>query len=168
MFTRILVPVDFSEPSDAALKYARAVAGKFGASLHLLHVFEPPPYLTGAFSPEVYIADAAAVQAELMEEARKRLQDRVTPDDRDRHAATADIVVGQSAPVILEYATDKKMDLIVMGTHGRSGMSHLLMGSVAEKVVRAAPCPVMTVRRAPAATVEVPKDLLREWVQAGG
>jgi hypothetical protein len=58
--------------------------------------------------------------------------------------------------------------LIMMGTHGRSGMSHVLMGSVAEKVVRAAPCPVMTVRRAPATMVDVPKDLLREWVQAGG
>ena len=77
------------------------------------------------------------------------------------------VVVGQSAPVILEYAADKKMDLIVMGTHGRSDVSHVLMGSVAEKVVRTTPCPIMTLRRAPVATVDIPKDLMREWVQAG-
>jgi hypothetical protein len=60
------------------------------------------------------------------------------------------------------------MDLIVMGTHGRSGMSHLLMGSVAEKIVRTAPCPVMTVRRMPTAAVDVANDLVQESAQAGG
>ena len=69
---------------------------------------------------------------------------------------------------IVDYATDRKMDLIVMGTHGRSGVAHLLMGSVAEKVVRTAPCPVMTVRRAPLPAVGLPEHLMTEWVPAGG
>ena len=168
MFTRILVPTDFSEPSDAALQYARILAGKFGASLHLLHVFEPPLYLAGAVSAEVYVADASAIQAELMEQAKKHLAERVTADDQERYGASTEIVTGQSASTIVKYATERHMDLIVMGTHGRSGMSHLLLGSIADHVVRSAPCPVLTVRRRPTPSVEVPKTLMREWVQAGG
>jgi universal stress protein A len=167
MFSRILVPTDFSEPSDAALAYARVLAGKFGASLHVLHVFESP-FVAAAVSPEVLIDDSPAVQARLLEEAKSRLQHRVTATDRTDHAATTEIVGGHSARTIVDYATDRKKDLIVMGTHGRSGVAHLLMGSVAEKVVRTAPCPVLTVRRAPAADVRVPDDLVGEWVQVGG
>jgi universal stress protein A len=168
MFTRILVPTDFSEPSDAALQYARMVASKFGASLHLLHVFEPSPYLAGAVSAEVYVADASAIRAELMEHAKNQLAERVTAGDRERYGARTEIVTGQSASSIVKYATERHMDLIVMGTHGRSGISHLLLGSVAEHVVRAAPCPVLTVRRRPTTAAHVPEDLIREWVQPGG
>jgi nucleotide-binding universal stress UspA family protein len=165
MFTRILVPTDFSEPSDAALDYARVLAGKFGASLHVLHVVETP---SAMMSPEVYIADSPEAQVQLFEDAKNRLQHRVTPNDRTRYAATTEIVSGPNARSIVNYATERGMDLIVMGTHGRTGMAHLLMGSVAEKVVRDAPCPVMTVRRAPAAPIRVPEQLQKEWVQTGG
>jgi nucleotide-binding universal stress UspA family protein len=165
MFTRILVPTDFSEPSDAALDYARVLAGRFGASLHVLHVIETPGAM---MSPEVYIADSPEVQAQLFEHAKDRLQHRVTPNDRTRHGATTEIVSGPSARSIVNYATERGMDLIVMGTHGRTGVAHLLMGSVAEKVVRDAPCPVMTVRRAPAAKARVPEQLEKEWIRAGG
>jgi nucleotide-binding universal stress UspA family protein len=168
MFRRILVPTDFSEPSDAALQYARMVAGKFGASLHLLHVFESPLYLAGAVSAEVYVADAAAIQAELMEQAKNNLAERVTAGDRERYAVTTDIVTGLSASSIVKYATEQHIDLIVMGTHGRRGMSHLLLGSVAEHVVRTAPCPVLTVRHMPMHSAEVPESLMREWVRPGG
>ena len=167
MFTRILVPTDFSEPSDAALQYARMVAAKFGASINLLHVFEPPLYLAGVVSSEVYVADTSAIQAELMEQAKNNLAERVTAGDRERYGATTEIVTGQTASSIVKFATEQHMDLIVMGTHGRSGMSHLLLGSVAEHVVRTAPCPVLTVRREPMPS-EVPEALIREWVQAGG
>lgn len=168
MFTRILVPTDFSEPSDAALQYARMLAREFGASLHLLHVFQPPLHLASVVSTEVYLADAFAIQAELMEQAKNRLAERVTTGDRERYGASAEIVTGQTASTIVKYATERHMDLIVMGTHGRGGMSHVLLGSVAERVVRTAPCPVLTVRQRPMPSVEVPETLMREWVQAGG
>ena len=164
MFTRILVPTDFSEPSDAALAYARVLAGKFGASLHVLHVIEIPAAMMG---PEVYIADVPVLQARLCENAQNQLQEQVTPNDQTPHPATADIVFGTSARSILEYAGEKDIDLIVMGTHGRGGLAHLLMGSVAEKVVRQAACPVLTVRRARAAQARIPEPLQREWVQTG-
>jgi universal stress protein A len=167
MFTRILVPTDFSEPSEAALDYARVMADTFGASLHVLHVFDAP-FAAGAVSPEVFIVESPAAQAHLFEEASSRLQHRVTPADRTRYRATTEIVTGTSAESIVTYARDRGMDLIVMGTHGRRRLSHLLMGSVAEKVVRTAPCPVMTVRRAPVARIPVPQQLQPEWVPTGG
>ena len=167
MFTRILVPTDFSESSDAALTYARLLAGKFGASLHLLHVFESP-FVAGGVGPEVFVDDSPAVQAELLEEAKNRLRHRVTPADQEQYGATTEIISGHSARAILDYATDRKMDLIVMGTHGRSGMAHLLMGSVAEKVVRGAPCPVLTVRRAPVRAAASGEELVKASLLAAG
>lgn len=164
MFNRILVPTDFSEPSDAALNYARALATKFGASLHLLHVIEPG-YATGAFSNEAYIAvEAPGAYEMLVKEAQSKFAPRVFPSDRTRHGMTTEVMTGIGAATIVEYAADQDIDLIVMGTHGRTGLAHLLMGSVAEHVVRTAPCPVLTVRRAPApetATVLRPDRISR-------
>lgn len=151
MFTRILVPTDFSAPSEAALEYARILAAKFGASLHLLHVLEDP-YVHGAFGPvsEMYAgADAPATRAALLRDAQERLAHRITPADRARFRATTEVVVGSSDRMIVEYAGDNGFDLIVMGTHGRTGLAHMVMGSVAEHVVRSAPCPVLTVHSAP-------------------
>jgi nucleotide-binding universal stress UspA family protein len=166
MFTRILVPTDFSEPSEAALDYAREMADKFGASLHVLYVFDAP-FTAGPVSPEVFIADSPAAQAQLFEQARARLQHRVRPSDRVRYRATTEIVTGTSAESIVTYSRERGIDLIVMGTHGRSGLSHLLMGSVSEKVLRTAPCPVMTVRRARAVRIPLPVFLVSETVPAG-
>ena len=166
MFTRILVPTDFSEPSEAALDYARALAGKFGASLHVLHVFDAP-FAAGAVSPEGFIAESPEVHARLFEDAKNRLQRRVTATDRHRYGAKTEIVTGSSPESIVNYAKERGMDLIVMGTHGRSGLAQLLIGSVAEKVVRTAPCPVMTVRRAPATRIQVPEQVQHAWLQPG-
>ncbi len=166
MFTRILVPTDFSEPSEAALDYARALAGTFGASLHLLHVFNAP-CAAGAVSPEGFIAESPEVHASLFEDARSRLQRRVTATDRNQYGAKTEIVTGSSPESIVNYAKERGMDLIVMGTHGRSGLAHLLIGSVAEKVVRTAPCPVMTVRRAPATRMQVPDQVQQAGCSPG-
>ena len=76
---------------------------------------------------------------------------RVFPSDRARHDTTTEVIAGMSADTNVEYAADQHVDLIVMGTHGRTGLAHLFMGSVAEHVVRTAPCPVLTVRQAPLA-----------------
>ena len=147
MFGHILVPTDFSEASDAALDYARVLAQKFGATMQLLHVIELA-HASGAFSGEMFIAETPNMYDLLMQEARSNLAHRVRPADLARHGTTTEVVTGNSAGVIVQYAADKNIDLIVMGTHGRTGLAHLFMGSVAEHVVRTAPCPVLTVRHA--------------------
>jgi nucleotide-binding universal stress UspA family protein len=152
MFTRILVPIDFSAPSDAALEYARTVAKHFGASFHLLHVAEDP--YRAVYSPEVYVPEVYGLREAILSDAMDRLNDRLTPRDVSQLHATTDAVVGTPAWSIVEYAGGRDIDLIVMGTHGRGGMSHLRMGSVAERVVRTAPCPVLTVRQPGKAATE--------------
>jgi nucleotide-binding universal stress UspA family protein len=144
MFTRILIPTDFSGPSDAALQYARTVATKFGGTLHLLHVIEDP--YRAAYATEVYVPEVTGLRDDLVADAKVRLQALLSQADVSRLGATADATIGTPAWTIVEYATGHDIDLIVMGTHGRGGVSHLLMGSVAERVVRTAPCPVLTTR----------------------
>ena len=149
MFTRILVPTDFSEPSDAALDYARALARTFGASLRVLHVVESS-LPAGPLGSEIYVADAAGLYTAHASESESKLAELVTPADRAGFNATTDVIPGSGAETIVSYAQAHGVDLIVMGTHGRTGLPHLFMGSVAEHVVRTAHCPVLTVRRAPA------------------
>ena len=148
MFTRILVPTDFSGPSDAALEYARTLAAKFGASLHLLHVVEDQ-FVTGPFGAEMYVPNTPRTLSFLLAEARERMAHRISTDDRSRLRATTEVIVGTVARTIKDYAADNGYDLIVMGTHGRTGLAHVLMGSVAEHVVREAACPVLTVHALP-------------------
>lgn len=145
---RILVATDFSEPSDAALDCARALAAPMGASLHLLHVLEDSR-VSGSFGSEVYyLADSPAARTTRLKEAQEQLAHRITADDRARLRATTEVIFGSAASTIVEYAADNEFNLIVMGTRGRSGIAHLLMGSVAEAVVRRASCPVLTLRAA--------------------
>src|SRR5262245_17395776 len=144
MFKRILVPIDFSPPSDAALAYARSVAGRYGASLHLLHVAEDP--YRAFYSAEVFVPEIEGLREEILNDTEKRLNDRLRPSDVTGLHATAESIIGTPAGSIVEYAAGRDVDLIVMGTHGRGGMAHLLLGSVAERVVRTAQCPVLTVR----------------------
>jgi universal stress protein A len=137
-FTTIIVPTDFSYTSDAALGYARMLAARFGASLHLLHVVDEP----GSWS-EVYAA-IPEIRLRLSADAARRLE-AMAACLRPLQATSA-VVCGAPVPTIVKVAESKGADLIVMGTHGRRGVGHLLLGSVAERVVRLAPCPVLTVR----------------------
>lgn len=140
----VLVATDFSAPSDTALNYARAMARSFGATLHVLHVFEPL-WITSADVVGGGVALATMIQG-LEDTARKQLEEAVTEEDRRELHATSAMVTSESpAREIANYAHDQKVDLVVIGTHGRSGISRMLIGSVAEKVVRLAPCPVLTV-----------------------
>ena len=141
--SRILVPVDFSAHSDRALRYAATLAGQVGASVELLHVVED--FVYGAFS-EVYVPNVPAMTQEAINSAVDRLT-RLKAEVF-LHGADVETVVyvGRPALTIVEQAKAGKFDLIVMGTHGRTGLSHLFMGSVAEQVLRTAPCPVLTVR----------------------
>jgi len=149
MFPRILVPTDFSPQSDAALVYARAVAEKFGSSLHLLHALQDP-FVSGPLGSEFYVGETESMRKALLDDAEGRVKSRITAQDRARFGATGEVVVGPSARTIVEYADAKGISLIVMGTHGRTGLAHAFMGSVAERVVRTATCPVLTIREAPA------------------
>ena len=148
--TTILVPTDFSEPSDAALDYAATLAAKVGAALHLLHVFEDPYVTGGAFAAEMYAPIPPDLRESLYQEAKARLAGRLAKIGGAKFNATAEVYSGPTAKAIVEYAKTNEIDLIVMATHGRGGMAHLLLGSVAERVVRTAPCPVLTVRTATA------------------
>jgi len=139
----ILFPTDISGPATFAWPYALIFAQKFGAEVHLLHVVAPAPRLTEAhamkFHPEKMvqslIAEAAASMDHLVEEARGC-----------GLVSQREVRVGLDYREIVSYATKHTIDLIVMATHGRTGLAHVLMGSVAEKVVRMAPCPVLIVK----------------------
>jgi len=139
----ILVPSDFSECSDEALAYGLELARRFNATLHLLHVVRDP--FTQPWAAEGLSASTFEVVEEWQKQADARLKALVPDTDRDRVIVVTSVTTAYDG--ILTYAADKEIDLIVMGTHGRAGMSHLLLGSIAERVVRHAPCPVLTVRR---------------------
>lgn len=141
----ILVPTDFGEAADAALTYARALARNFNASIDVLHVVESVAARMPA--SEMYVGVSPDVQAEVEAAARRQLDERLVDNDPNP-LAVRPVVIASSAPAhtIVQYAKEMDINLIVMGTHGRGPMAHLLMGSVAEKVVRVAPCPVLVVR----------------------
>lgn len=141
---KVLVPTDFSEPSAKALDYGKELARAFGASLHVLHAVEEP--FVHGWTSEGYLAALPEIREQALAEATRRLEEAVPADERSRQATELATRVGDPFREILRYAKGRAVDLIVMGTHGRGGMAHLLLGSVAEKVVRTAPCPVLTVR----------------------
>ncbi len=143
---KIVVSTDFSEPSEAALRYGRALARSFAASLDVVHVVED--LFAHAWGAETYAASAPALQAEIERQAEGQLLRLVTDRDRRELHARPVLLHGRSPVVeIVAYATRENIDLIVLGTHGRGAIAHLLLGSVAENVVRRAPCPVLTVRQ---------------------
>jgi universal stress protein A len=142
---RVLVATDFSDASSAALAYARAFAEHFSASIHLLHVLED--LASHAWTTEVYVAALPGVHEEMERQARERLEQQLSADDRQRYGAVLALRGGSPFVEIVRYAREERIDLIVMGTHGRGAIAHMLLGSVAERVVRKAPCPVLTVRQ---------------------
>jgi len=143
----ILVPIDLSESSAAVLRYGQMLAAAFHCRLHVLYVTESPHLTPGGvelwdFSlPELVQKLERAAE----EQVASFLADIELPDlDAERVSR-----VGKPAVEIPLYAKETSADLIVIGTHGRSGLTHALLGSVAEKVIRTAPCPVVTIRSAP-------------------
>lgn len=147
----ILVATDFSETSDAALAYAHELAQAFGATLHVLHV--TGNVMAAAAGVEGFTTDFAAIQREVDESARKQLDRLVSEVRQTAPVKTIVLTSNNPAQSIVSYAADAQVDLVVVGTHGRGGLEHLLMGSVAERVVRTAPCAVLAVRRARRETV---------------
>jgi nucleotide-binding universal stress UspA family protein len=133
---KVLVATDFSPPSIAALAYGRALARTFGASLHVLHVAE-----------NYFLRPMAADPATVRAAKERTLDGQLTADDRQLLGARTTVKVSdEPADAISNYAKAEEVDLIVIGTHGRTGVERVLLGSVAERVIRIAPCPVLTVR----------------------
>ena len=143
LFKQILVPLDFSTPGNAVVQLAADMAGRLHGSLTLLHVHDPLPYALPAeyelFTPE----QRERLQAEIekaLAAAKRRAQTAGALEVQTK------CIAGNAAEQIVEFARAGNFDLIVMGTRGRRGIQHALLGSVAERVVRTAPCAVLTVR----------------------
>jgi nucleotide-binding universal stress UspA family protein len=144
-FKKILVPVDFSSCSAEAVRTAADVSTRYGAEVCLVHVYEPIQYALPGNSPFYMPGQFESILAE----CEKRLADAKKEAEAAGIArAQTQQLQGIPATEITEFAKKHDFDLIVMGTHGRTGLQHALIGSVAEKVVRRAPCAVLTVRAA--------------------
>jgi len=142
---RILFPTDFSEHSEHALSYALSFAKEYGAKLHVLHVIEDVQYLANAYMFDVPVMPSFAdIEQSRLKEMQEFIE-RVITDPTIEIEKT--IKRGRPFIEIIQTAREEDIDLIVIATHGRSGLEHVLFGSVAEKVVRKAPCPVLSIRR---------------------
>lgn len=139
---RILVPTDFSDFSQVALRYGCEFAAKFGAELHLLHVIDNP----APPASEDWGKTLDEYRRDLEECAGNELQELDLNPLPDRKRVVDNIRYGSALLEIILHARENEIDLIVLGTHGRTGLAHVFLGSVAEKVVRKSPCPVLTVR----------------------
>ena len=142
---KILCPTDFSENSEYALKYALALATLTQADLQLFHVVEPITYpqSTEFFEP---VLDEVELMMKMETAFQQQLEDQVTTLKAKYPKIKGKLVTGNTFLEIIQAARDDDVDIIVMGTHGRTGLAHVLIGSVAERVVREAPCPVLTVK----------------------
>ena len=145
-FKNILCPTDFSAASNVALQQATRLAAQHGAQLHLLHVYE-------LVFTDGYIEGMIPVPAGPDNDVLNRQLEKLKPSDVD---TTCELVQGLPAGSIVAYAHEHDVDLIVLGTHARTGWSRLVMGSVTESVMRAAPCPVLVVHEPAHPTEEAP------------
>jgi len=142
----IVVATDFGEASQAAFNYGRELARKFGATLHVFHVVDDAASRALALSAGV-LPDLTTSQVEVEADARRRVETLLSDEDkRDLHAVAAVETSNTPASAIVAYGQRVHAELLVVGTHGRGPITHILLGNVAERVVRTAPCPVLTVR----------------------
>jgi nucleotide-binding universal stress UspA family protein len=141
--SRILVPTDFSELANLAVDYGSAIAEQFQSELHLLHVVDD--YFALAPEAQLMLPDRNEYLRDLKAASEKELAKRPV-HCKSSTGLSRHTIVGRPFTEIVRFSKDHKIDLIVIGSHGRRGLSHFLLGSVAERVVRTAGCPVLTVR----------------------
>jgi len=142
VFRRILCPVDLSPASPKIVPYAASLAEKYDASLRVLFVARVFRYYENIYVPSVSIH---AFEQDLMKGARKRLAEFVKESFPERGRVHEEVICGDPAAEIVAYIDREEMDLVVIGTHGRKGVEHVVFGSVAEHVVKHSPVPVLTV-----------------------
>jgi len=142
-FEKILLPVDFSDYSEVACEYAITLARTFNSSLQVLHVINEPVDLRGFYVPHISFEQ---LEKEIETGAARMLEAFCQNNLKNFEAFDTMVVTGVPYEEIIRAATEKESSLIVIGTHGRTGLDHLIFGSTAERVVRSAPCPVMTIR----------------------
>jgi universal stress protein A len=145
MFNKILVPLDFSDYTDEIVRVAVQLAKKFDSTLHLLHVIPNMDYFT-PYESFLPVESLVNIQRDIEREVEKDM-DGVARKTEDVPAVKV-VRTGVAFVEITDYVRAENIDLVVMGTHGRGGLEHILLGSVAEKVVRKSPCPVLTIRPA--------------------
>jgi nucleotide-binding universal stress UspA family protein len=141
---RICCPIDFSDASRAAMEVAADLARRHGAELVLLHAYPIPGYTF----PDGSVVASPKMMQELAEQAQRHLDEWRADAERLLQGPRVSVekAIGEPASEIVSYAKESGVDLLVLGTHGRTGLEHALMGSIAERVVRRAHCPVLTVR----------------------
>jgi nucleotide-binding universal stress UspA family protein len=142
-FNVIVVPTDFSDHSLRALAYAIGLAEKFDSNIKMLYVNEPALQVSDMAWVGV---DERSLKDEHVMESKHRMEEIIDDQFPADLNATAEVRSGDAVEEIIHFANDVNADLIVMATHGRSGLSHILMGSTAEQVIRKAPCPVLTLK----------------------
>jgi len=142
--SRILVPTDFSELGNLAVEYGAAIAEQFHSELEILHVIDD--YFALAPEAQLMLPDRHEYLCDLQAAARAELAKLTATGKHSETHVGRHTTVGRPFEEIVRFAKEHQIDLIVIGSHGRRGISHLLMGSVAERVVRVAGCPVLTVR----------------------
>ena len=135
---KILVPVDFSENSKKILGSAGDIAGQFGASLSVVFVVQSFDDYSGFFVPHMPVAQ---FEEEMVQGAEKKMESFLA----DQEGIEAKVLVGDVAEEVVRHAKETEVDMIIMGTHGYKGLEKVMFGSVAEKVVKTAPCPVLTI-----------------------
>jgi nucleotide-binding universal stress UspA family protein len=144
---KILLPTDFSETSLEALKYAISLSTEYGAELTILHVINEQLVTEGLSLPRIVSMDE--IEKEMHREAARQMKDFLAGAGELSGVTHRTVTLsGNPFLEIIRYAKDNQIDLIVIGTHGRSGFEHILFGSTAERVVRKAPCPVLSVKPA--------------------
>ena len=141
-FKNILFPVDLSESSSKIAPYVQAVAKKFESKIHLLFVARVFDYFTGIYVPAQSIT---AMEHGIIEGAEKGMEEFIAQYFRGYPDTRTSVVGGDATEKIISYITSNEIDLVIMGTHGRKGLDKIIFGSVAERVVKTAPVPVMVV-----------------------
>jgi len=141
-FKRILFPVDLSGSSAKIVPYVQTVAKKFNAEIHILFVARILDYFTGIYVPAPSIT---TMEKDIIDGAEKRLYEFMDEHFRAFPNTKTAVVAGDASEEIIKYIEDRHIDLVIMGTHGRKGLDKVIFGSVAERVVKTAPVPVMVV-----------------------
>lgn len=136
---KIIVPIDFHKHTDQIIDYAGYIAKKFDAKLHVIHVVESPPTYVG-----YDYATLGSFEEEVMEHSKKMMQKIIEKNQNTLAGCEEKIIKGDIVNSIIQYTKDVNGDLIIIGTHGRKGLSKMWLGSVAERVIKRAPCPAIT------------------------